>query len=161
MYLPPCLTLTYKWSHQHVNVTSLCYMLYPSILRNFGSLFFKYNNTIFTYVQGKESIICFKDGTGKSFPCDHRLSSHGKPGDVNWCSSRWIFLHTGSGYLRFYPGIENLILPMLSYTCCHVGLHTLVVLAQELEVLSLSHLFSHKTKSSQCHYIVTLWDFRF
>ena len=25
------------------------------------------------------------------------------------------FLHTGWGYLRFYPGIENLILPMLSY----------------------------------------------
>ena len=26
-----------------------------------------------------------------------------------------IFLHTGYGYLIFYPGIENLILPMLSY----------------------------------------------
>ena len=25
------------------------------------------------------------------------------------------FLHTGLGYLRFYTGIENLILPMLSY----------------------------------------------
>ena len=28
------------------------------------------------------------------------------------------FLHTG--YLRFYPGIENHILPMLSYPSCRV-----------------------------------------
>ena len=26
-----------------------------------------------------------------------------------------FFLHIGLGYLRFYPGIENLILPMISY----------------------------------------------
>ena len=26
-----------------------------------------------------------------------------------------LFFHTGEGNLRFYPGIENLILPMLSY----------------------------------------------
>ena len=31
-----------------------------------------------------------------------------------------LFLHTGLGYLRFYPGIENLILPMLSYPGYHV-----------------------------------------
>ena len=31
-----------------------------------------------------------------------------------------VFLHTGYGYLRFYPGIENLIHPRLSYTGCHV-----------------------------------------
>ena len=31
-----------------------------------------------------------------------------------------ILLHTGYGYLRFYPGLENLILPMLSYPVCHV-----------------------------------------
>ena len=31
-----------------------------------------------------------------------------------------IFLHTIYGYLRFYTGIENLILPMLSYPSCHV-----------------------------------------
>ena len=31
-----------------------------------------------------------------------------------------FFLHTGKGYLRFYPGIENLILPTLSYPGCHV-----------------------------------------
>ena len=30
------------------------------------------------------------------------------------------FLHTGYGYLRFYHGKENLILPMLSYPDCHV-----------------------------------------
>ena len=30
------------------------------------------------------------------------------------------FLHTGKGYLRFYPGIENLILRMLSYPGSHV-----------------------------------------
>ena len=30
-----------------------------------------------------------------------------------------LFLHTGLGYLRFYPGNENLILPMLSYPDCH------------------------------------------
>ena len=30
------------------------------------------------------------------------------------------FLHTVQGYLRFYLGIENLILPMLSYPGCHV-----------------------------------------
>ena len=30
------------------------------------------------------------------------------------------FLHTGKGYLTFYPGIENLILPMLSYQGCYV-----------------------------------------
>ena len=35
----------------------------------------------------------------------YRLTSH----DIS------IFLHTGKGYLRFYPGIENLILPVLSY----------------------------------------------
>ena len=31
-----------------------------------------------------------------------------------------IFLHTTKGYLRFYPGIENLILPRLSYPGCHM-----------------------------------------
>ena len=31
-----------------------------------------------------------------------------------------IFLHTEYEYLRFYPGIENLILPMLYYPGCHV-----------------------------------------
>ena len=30
------------------------------------------------------------------------------------------FLHTRYGYQTFYPGIENLILPMLSYPGCHV-----------------------------------------
>ena len=30
-------------------------------------------------------------------------------------------LHTGYGYLRFYPGIENLILPMLHNPGCHVS----------------------------------------
>ena len=29
-------------------------------------------------------------------------------------------MHTGEGYLRFYPGIENLILPRLSYSGCNV-----------------------------------------
>ena len=32
-----------------------------------------------------------------------------------------FFLHTGYGYLRFCPGIENLILPMLSYPGCHLS----------------------------------------
>ena len=27
-----------------------------------------------------------------------------------------VFLHTGEAYLRFYPGIDNLILPMLSFS---------------------------------------------
>ena len=31
------------------------------------------------------------------------------------CLERFLFLPTGEGYLRCYPGIENLILPMLSY----------------------------------------------
>ena len=31
-----------------------------------------------------------------------------------------FFLHTGYGYLRFYPEIDNLTLPMLSYPGCHV-----------------------------------------
>ena len=26
----------------------------------------------------------------------------------------YLFLHTGLGYLRFYPGIENLILPIIA-----------------------------------------------
>ena len=30
-------------------------------------------------------------------------------------------LHTGYRYLRFYPGIENLILSRLSYPGCHVS----------------------------------------
>ena len=30
------------------------------------------------------------------------------------------FLHTVEDHLRFYPGIENRILPMLSYPGCHV-----------------------------------------
>ena len=30
------------------------------------------------------------------------------------------FLHTGWGHLRFHPGLENLILTMLSSTGCHV-----------------------------------------
>ena len=34
--------------------------------------------------------------------------------------SERLFLHTGYGYLRFYPGIENLIKPMLSYQGCHL-----------------------------------------
>ena len=32
-----------------------------------------------------------------------------------------LFLHTEYGYLRYSPGIENLILPMLSYPGCHVS----------------------------------------
>ena len=31
-----------------------------------------------------------------------------------------------------------------------------LVYTQELEVLSLSHLYSLKTKISQCHYVMTL-----
>ena len=31
------------------------------------------------------------------------------------------FLHTEYEYLIFYPGIENLILPMISNQCCHVS----------------------------------------
>ena len=31
----------------------------------------------------------------------------------------YIFLHTG-GHLIFYPGIEILILPVLSYSCFYV-----------------------------------------
>ena len=34
--------------------------------------------------------------------------------------AEYVFLHTGKGYLRFYLGIENLILPILSYIGCHV-----------------------------------------
>ena len=30
------------------------------------------------------------------------------------CTPDWVFLHTEKGYLIFYPGIENLILPRLS-----------------------------------------------
>ena len=35
------------------------------------------------------------------------------------------------------------------------------VTTQELEVRSFNHPYSLKTKSSQCHYVVTLWNFRF
>ena len=37
-----------------------------------------------------------------------------------------------------------------------VGLQCVIVIPQELEVLSLSHLYSLKTKISQCHYVMTL-----
>ena len=30
-------------------------------------------------------------------------------------TTEYIFLHTGYGYLRFYPGMGNIVLPMLSY----------------------------------------------
>ena len=35
------------------------------------------------------------------------------------------------------------------------------ITAQELEVRSLNHPYSLKTKSSQCHYVVILWAFVF
>ena len=35
------------------------------------------------------------------------------------------------------------------------------VYSQELEVRSLNHSYSLKTKSSQCHYVMTLWAFGF
>ena len=39
---------------------------------------------------------------------------------MNW--KEQLFLYTRQGYLIFYPGLEVLISPMLSYPCCQVGL---------------------------------------
>ena len=36
------------------------------------------------------------------------------------CHVPYFLAHGMDGYLRFYPGIENLILTMLSYSSCHV-----------------------------------------
>ena len=43
---------------------------------------------------------------------------------------------------------------LLKFVNFLVIIHCLLVSSQELEVLSLNHPFSLKTKSSQCHYVV-------
>ena len=62
-------------------------------------------------------------------------------GSNDFCS--YIFL-----LLQLRVGVSRLVL-------------VLFVQALESEVLSFTHLYSLKTKSPQCHYVVTLWDFRF
>ena len=43
-----------------------------------------------------------------------------------------------------------------------IGIYkTMSIQSQELEARSLYHIYSLKTKSSQCHYVMTLWTFGF
>ena len=44
--------------------------------------FFQYENAVFNGKQEKESIIRVRMGIEKSAPCDHHLSSPGKPRDT-------------------------------------------------------------------------------
>ena len=66
-------------------------MSHLSILGTSGSLYFEYEDTLFKGEQENEYYSC-GNGIEKSVPCDHRLSSLGKPRDAIHRSSGPIFL---------------------------------------------------------------------
>ena len=68
---------------------------------------------------------------GSSLAADFKMKAGNSPGPVAWCIFRYR---------------RRLRMPLIS---------------QELEVRSLNHPYSLKTKSSQCHYVITLWAFGF
>ena len=95
-----------KNEQQHAGRTSICDIIVVLILRhhvasgliqNFLEVFFMFFQYEMRYLvvskKAKKRIhyLC-EGGIEKSVPCDHRLSSLGKPRDVIWWSLRQIFL---------------------------------------------------------------------